>query len=254
MSRSRLLLLSAAATFVVAFAPAGARAADEPKDIIEKAIKAHGGADVLTKNKAAQLKTKGKLNIPGVGEVEFTQETAFMIPDKIKESLEFKVAGQNVSLLTLINGDKVTVEVNGKEIDGAGDKVKDALKGIGHMMEVARLVPVREKGYELSLIGDDKVGDKKVVGVRVSKKGEKDVSLYFDKATFLIAKIEHRTIDQASGNEITEERMPSDYAKNKEGLMIPKKITVKHDGKDFLDAEILEAKYFEKLDDSEFKK
>ena len=42
---------------------------------------------------------------------------------------------------------------------------------------------MKEKGYELSLIGEDKVEGKKVVGVRVSKKDQKDISLYFDAET-----------------------------------------------------------------------
>lgn len=248
---SRLLLLSAAA-LVVALAPA-ARAADEPKDIIAKAIKAHGGEELLSKHKAGQLKSKGKLDLPGVGEVEFTQDTSYMLPDKFKDTLEFKVGGQDVSVFTLINGDKVTLEVNGKAVDMA-DKVKEAMKDMGYMLEVSRLVTLKDKGFELSLIGEDKVDGKKVVGVRVSKKGEKDVSLYFDATTHLTAKVEHRTTDQATGVEVTEERMPAGYEKNKDGVMIPKKVVVKRDGKKFLEAEVLEVKYFEKLDDADFKK
>jgi hypothetical protein len=132
--------------------------------------------------------------------------------------------------------------------------VKDAMKDVGHVMEVARLVTLKDKAYELSTIGEDKVDGKKVVGVRVSKKGQKDVSVYFDKETGLIAKVEFRTTDQMTGNEVTEERIPSDYAKNKDGVPVPKKVVVKRDGKTFLEAEVLEVKYFEKLDDSEFKK
>ena len=238
---------------VVALAPGLARAADEPRDIIAKAIKAHGGEAVLAKQKAAQLKTKGKINLPGVGEAEFSQETAFMLPDKFKDQMELKVAGQTVNVLTIVNGDKVALEVNGNAVNEV-DKVKDAIKDVGHVMEVARMVGLKDKGYELSIIGDDKVEGKRVVGVRVSKKGEKDVSLYFDKETALLAKLEFRTTDQATGNEVTEERMPSEYAKNKDGVPVPKKIVVKRDGKAFLEAEVLDMKYFEKLDDSEFKK
>ncbi len=229
------------------------RAADEPKDILEKAIKAHGGAEVLTKNKAAQVKAKGKIDVPGVGEVEFTQETAYMIPNKFKESLELKVAGQNISILTLVNGDKMSIEVNGKEID-VDDKVKDALKAVGPLLQIGRLVPLRDKKYELSIIGDDKVEGKKVVGIRVSAKDQKDVSAYFDKETGLLTKLEYRTVDVGSGNEINEERIITEYSKNKAGIPQPKTVLIKRDGKKFLEAEVLEMNMLEKLDDSEFKK
>ena len=246
---SRALLVCALAIGLVPVA----RAADEPKDLLAKAIKAHGGEDHLTKMKAAQVKTKGKIDLPGVGEVDFTQESAHMFPDKFRDTLEFKVMGQNVSVFTLINGDKVTLEVNGKAID-AGDKVKEAVKDMGAIFEVSKLVPLKDKKYELSIIGEDKVEEKPAIGVRVSAKDQKDVNVYFYKETGLIAKIEHRTTDQATGKEINEERIITDYAKNKAGIQTPKKVIVKHDGKQFIAAEVLEFSLLEKIDDSEFKK
>ncbi|MDY3562631.1 hypothetical protein R5W23_004097 [Gemmata sp. JC673] len=248
----RSMAVMSVAALVIAFAPV-ARAADEPKDVIAKAIKAHGGEELLTKQKAGQTKSKGKLDLPGVGEVDYSQDIMYMLPNKFKDQMELKVMGQTINVLTIINGDKVTLEVNGNAIDQT-DKVKDAVADMANVMEAARLVNLKDKAFELSTIGEDKVGDKKVVGVRVAKKGQKDVSLYFDKETGLLAKLEFRTTDQATGNEVTEERLPSDYAKNKDGVLAPRKIVVKRDGKAFLDAEITETKYFEKLDDSEFKK
>jgi hypothetical protein len=251
MSRFLALLLSVAVPLTLA--PA-ARAADEPKDIIANAIKAHGGEEFLTKYKAAQSKNKGKINIPGVGEAEFTQDVAYMLPDKVKEAMELKIANQNVSILTLVNGEKMVIEVNGKAID-VPDAAKTAMKEMGHVLGVARLVPLlKDKQYELSIIGEDKVGGKEVVGVRVATKGRKDISLYFDKKTHLLAKMAFRTADPITGNEIEEERIVTEYQKNKDGVQLPKKIALQRDGKDFLEAEVLEMQFLEKLDESEFKK
>lgn len=247
----RVALLAVVPALMLA---APVRAADEAKEIIEKAIKAHGGQEGLTKYKATQSKNKGKIDLPGVGEVDFTQETSAMLPDKVRESMELSIAGQKVSVLTLINGDKMVIEVNGKEIDVPA-AAKDAIKDLGYMLKVGRLASLTtEKGFELSLIGGDKVEGKAVVGVRVSSKGHKDISLYFDKKTNLLAKLEHRTADATTGNEISEERIVTEYTKNKDGMPIPKTVLVKRDGKKFLEAEVLEVTYLEKLDDSEFKK
>ena len=251
MSRSLALLLSVAVP--LALAPV-ARAADEPKDVIAHAIKAHGGEEFLTKNKAAQSKNKGKINIPGVGEAEFTQEVAYMLPDKFKDSMELKIMNQNVRVLTLVNGDKAVIEVNGKAID-IPDGAKTAIKEVGHVLSVARLVPLlKDKKYELSIIGEDKVGGKEVVGVRIATKGQKDVSLYFDKKTHLLAKMTFRSADPMTGNEIDEERIVTEYQKTKDGIQIPKKVALKRDGKDFLEAEVLEMQFLEKIDEGEFKK
>jgi hypothetical protein len=249
---SRLLTASLSAVVLLAFAPS-VRAADDPKEIIAKAIKAHGGEEFLTKNKAAQLKSKGKINIPGAGELDYTQDAAYMLPDKFRDTMELKVMGQNLTVLTLINGDKVTLELNGMDIPGA-DKVKESMKTMGHVLHVARLVPLKEKGFELSLIGEDKVEGKKVVGVRVSKKDHKDVSLYFDKETGLMAKMEFKSVAPGTEMEVTEERIIMEYEKTKDGIPFGKKILIKHDGKTFLEGEVTEIKHFEKLDDSEFKK
>jgi hypothetical protein len=244
-------LLSAAA--LLGLASRGPAADDDDaKAIIVRALKAHGGEETLAKFQAGQSKNKGKIDLPGVGETEFTQEIAFMLPDKLKESFEIQVMGQKVTIMTLVNGDKVTIDVNGMNIEPP-DAAKTALKHAGHMMKVGRLVAiVREKGYELSLIGEAKVEGKDTVGVRVSKKDENDISLFFSKETGLLAKLEHRTAD-ATGKEITEERIITEYQKV-DGLPAPKKVLVKHDGKMFLEAEVLEVKMLEKLDEGEFKK
>ncbi len=70
---------------------ASVHAADDPKAIVTKAIEAHGGTEALTKLKAGRSSLKGKLTLPGVGEVDFTQEAAYMMPDKVREALELTV-------------------------------------------------------------------------------------------------------------------------------------------------------------------
>lgn len=244
----------AAVMCAVVCAAAPAKAADTAKDVLEKAITAHGGAELLTKNKAGQLKAKGKLTLPGVGDVEFTQEAMYMLPDKFKESMEMNIMGMNISVVTMASGDAVSIEAAGMKIE-ASDAIKDSLKDAKHMLAVGRLIgPAREKGYELSLIGESKVDDKPAVGVRVSMKDRRDISLYFDAKTHLLVKIEHRSADPMTGNEFGEERILKDYKKDNDGNMVPGKVTVMRDGKKFLDAEVTDAKYLEKLPDAEFKK
>ena len=55
------------------------------------------------------------------------------------------------------------------------------------------------------------------------------------------------------GKEITEERIIQEY-KMKDGIPLPKKVLVKHDGKDFLKAEAVDFTFLESIDDNEFKK
>ena len=111
MTRLLMSLCSVAALVVVS---GGVRAADDDaKAIIARAIKAHGGEEYLTKNKAARMQNKGKIQIPGVGESEFTQDLAYMLPDKLKDTLELSIGGQKISIVTVMNGDKLSIEHDG---------------------------------------------------------------------------------------------------------------------------------------------
>jgi hypothetical protein len=220
------------------------------------AVKALGGEEYLSYLPALQSTEKGKINVPGAGEAEFTEEMAYMLPDKFKHAFDFEVANQKLHIVGLMVGDKITVEAtaNGQAID-LGDNFKEAYKDVPHVLRVGHLTPlVKEKGYELSIIGEDKVEGKKVVGVRVTKKDCKDVSLYFDAETWLLTKMEYQTVDSSSGKEITQQRIFKEYGKNGDGIMVPKKTVVKQDGQTFLESEVVEMKYLEKIDDSEFKK
>ena len=256
MRRTLHCLLSAAVVLGFAFA---ARAADDDvKAILAKAIKAHGGEEALTKHQAGQTKSKGKLVIPGLGETDFTSESAFMLPDKFKEAIDFEVMGKKINVVTIANGDKVSIDTT---VDGNNvpvkitDEIKDAMKEQQYMMKAARLVALtKDKSFQLEPLGEVKVEGKPAVGIRVSSKGHKDLSLYFNKDTGLLAKSERRSVDPMSGKEFTEERIILDYEKTKEGIPLPKKVLVKHDGEKHVEAEIVEAKWLEKLDDSEFKK
>ncbi len=252
MSRAHLRILSIGLLLVSANA---LRAADDdPKAIIARGVKAHGGVEKITKYQAARSTNKGKLKIPGVGEVEFTQEVSYMLPDKLKDTLSFSVAGQAVSVVTLVNGDTIAIEANGNAVDG-GDAVKESIKAMRYMVKVAKLASlVQDKGYEFSLVGEVKVEDKPAVGIRVVSKGQKDINLFFSKETGLLVKIEHRTMKPGGGGEVTEERIIQSYEKGTDGLPVPKKVLIKHDGETFAEAEVIEFNFLEKIDASEFKK
>ena len=250
MRHVTVLLLSAA---ILAFAPV-LRAADEPKDIIAKAIKANGGEEKLTKLLATTTKVKGKLQVPGIGETEFTSSNAVMHPDKFKEEVELSIGGQKITILSIGNGDQYSISANGNDVP-VDDNLKKVFKNATHAMKVGRLsTMVKDKGYELSLLGESDVNKAKAIGVKVAMKGQSDVNLYFDVKTHYLVKLESRTIDPTTGNEVTEERILQDYEKNADGIPTPKKITVLRDSKPYMEAEVIEMKYLEKLDEADFKK
>lgn len=238
------LLTVAVACLVMARALPAQDNKDEARTLLERAIKAHGGADKLTKLKAARIRTKGKIEI--LNGLDFTQEIAFQMPDKLRETMEFEINGMQIKTESVFNGKKSSVLVNGKRVPIA-DKIKDALKDAKHVMQVSRLVTLRDKAYELSLLGEAQVNGKPALGLRIAKKGAKDVNLYFDKKTARIAKVETRTTDVMSGQEVTEERIIAEY-QVKNGVPTAKRVVVRRDGKQFLEAEVLEVEQSETSD------
>jgi hypothetical protein len=230
------------------------RAADDVKDIINKAIKAHGGKEAMKKYKAGKGTNKGKVTVPGLGEVEIKQEMVYMLPDKFKESVELEVAGMTINVVTIVKGDKISIEAGGMKVP-ITDAYKKVFKEARHLLKVGRLFPlVEEKGFKLESLGEMKVEDKPAIGVRVSFEGQKDINLYFYKDSHLIAKTEARSVDPMTEQEYSEERIVAEYHKEKkDGMAMPKTVIVKRDGKQYAKMEV-DMKYLEKVDDSEFDK
>jgi hypothetical protein len=253
MRRTLLALLSLGVLCVLSAARAAAD--DDAKAILTRAIKAHGGEATLLKYQAGKFKNKGKLTLPGLGEIEVTQNVSYMLPNKFKETMEMEIAGTPIKTETIVNGDKMSIEANGKEVP-ISDAIKKALEDGRYMLKVGRLVDlVKDKGYKLEGVGEIKVEGKPAVGIRVSHKGKKDINLYFNKETSRMVKVEHRGIDPMTEKEFTEERIVTEYMdKKSNGVLMPKKVLVKRDGKTFMEAEVEEGEVLEKIDDSEFKK
>ena len=101
--------------------------------------------------------------------------------------------------------------------------------------------------------GEEKIGDRATVGIKVSSKGHRDIGLYFDKETGMLAKTQMRVKDILSDQEMDQESLPSDY-KDAGGVKRAHKMVINRDGKKFVEAEVQETKVLQKLDDKLFQK
>lgn len=230
------------------------RAAEDAKldEVVARAIKAHGGFDNLMKYKAVVVTEKGKFH--GMGQAfDFTGDTSFQYPDRLRVDLKFKAGDQDFTFIQIINGNKGWMKI----ADSTQEMDKDMLTEAKEQMNAAyigHLVCLKDKDYKLSPLGEAKVGDRPVIGVRVERKGYRDVNLFFDKDKDLLLKMETRGKDPMNGGqEFTSTTLYSDY-KKVEGIMVPYKTTIKRDGNPFVEGEVTEARVSEKLDDSLFQK
>jgi outer membrane lipoprotein-sorting protein len=218
--------------------------------LIDKAVKAQGGEARLAKWPAVTAKLKGTYH--GLSEVvTFTGEFAAQGPDRYKFAIEAEADGQKFRLVEVLNGDKGWVQLDGdtEELDKE-DLAEAREEAYGEW--VATLVPLKDKAFTLALLGEVNIDKRPARGITVSSKGHRDVNLYFDKETGLLVKTETRVKDDG-GQEVTEETFLGEY-KEVQSTKQATKVTVKRDGKLYLEYEVTDYQLAEKLDDSVFAK
>jgi hypothetical protein len=240
------LLLAVTATAVRADESADAKA------VIEKAIKAHGGLDKISKVKAVSMKMKGKLHLMGM-DLDFTGASYLQDPDKLRNEVDLTIMGTEIKTAQIFNGDKGWATANGNTIELDKDQVAEAKEkmysgGVGKLFTLGT-----DKEFKLTLLGESKIDGKETIGVRVAHKDHKDVNLYFDKKTHLLIMTETREKSPEKGEEVAAKTVVHEY-KEVDGIQTASKVSVTHDDKAFVEAEISDFKVEEKLDDALFSK
>src|SRR5258707_662586 len=92
------------------------RAADDPKAVVDKAIKALGGEEALGKAKAFSWKAKMVLVFQGNENQATGQVTADGLT-RYKQEFEGEFGGNKVTGVILLNGDKASRAFNGNNTD-----------------------------------------------------------------------------------------------------------------------------------------
>lgn len=222
------------------------RGADaDAQAIITSAIKAVGGADALTKHKAATWTETGTYH--GMGQpLPYTGKYAMQAPDRFRMEIE------GAFVLVLFDG-KGWMKMGGE----TKEMTKEQLAAQANDQRagwVSSLVPLTGKGYTFKSLGESKVGDKAVVGVLVTRKDHPDVKLFFDKTTHLLAQSEFKT--KAAEEMFKEMTMVTTFGDYQEvaGVKVPMKVAMKRDGKVFVEAEFKDYKAVGQLDAAVFAK
>ncbi|MBM4067363.1 MAG: hypothetical protein FJ271_00250 [Planctomycetes bacterium] len=234
------------------FAMAGSAQDDqaELRKLVDRAIKAQGGAEVLGKFKATKVKFKGKFYGMGEG-IEYTGDMAYDLPDKFRFEIGMDIMGMKISIVQVSNGKKGWAKIinDVKELDK--EQQAEVEQGL-HVIRASHLIDLKGKDFKLSPLGESKVEGKAVIGVRVSSKGRRDVNLFFGKDDALLRKIETVVKDSmAGGQEFSQETIYDNY-KQVQGKFVPMKLAIRRDGKLFVDGETTSVEHAEKLDDAVF--
>ena len=228
-----------------------ARAADDPKAIVDKGIKALGGEEKLSKVKAYSWKSKGKIKFME-NEGEFTSEGTIQGLDHLHTKFSGDFGGMKIEAVAVLAGDKGWRSFGGMTTDLEGDTLANEKRSLYLQVIPATLVPLKDKSYKLQADKEDKIGDKTVVGVKVTGPDGKDFSIFFDKESGLPVKVVAKVLD-FMGNEFNQETVLDGY-KDFDGIKKATKTETKRDGEKFLDAEISEFKVLDKVDPKTYAK
>jgi hypothetical protein len=247
----QLFLVSLTLLGFIAIGTAHVRADEACDAIIDKAIKATGGLDKLSKIKGESMKGKGKVSVMGM-EIPYTSEHVFGQPDKMKAVIEAEVMGQKFTFAMILNGKKGWRSIMGQTMDMDDGQVAEQIEAM-HVHQVTTLVPLKDKAYMMSPLGESNVEGKPAVGIKVSYKGRRDVNIFFDKEAGYLVKTSSRAKDDMSGQDFNQDMFFLDY-KDKDGYKVSMKMKIHRDGAPFLEQEVTEYKVLDKVDENDFAK
>jgi hypothetical protein len=245
----------AISTGIVALLLGGAGGASAQEDaaraILERAVQAHGGSEALARVKAERIRFKGSLVLRGHS-VPFTDETTAQPPAQYKHVVETNDGVDKHTIVQVVNGAKVYIAIDGKPIKADAALLAEVRAGV-ELRRAQRLLPLLEdKSYQLAVLDEIKVNDRPAVGIRVTGRGRKELRLHFDKEFGLLVRAEF-PLDDGKGKQVRQHFFFGDY-KDIGGVRRYTKVRVYRDGKQVMEAELLDAKTFDKIDESEFDK
>jgi hypothetical protein len=226
---------------------------DVARDMVEKAIKAQGGADKVAKLRIMRIKVEGTMSpIPGQPGIPFVLEDWWQMPGQYKTTSQFELAGKKVKQTQGIDGEIGWMQVDGVTQDMPKEAIAE-MREQKYAEDLDRLGFLADKGTDLTALAETKVGGREAIGVVIKAKGHRDVKLFFDKESGLLVKRVHRVLDSATGKEVAQEVVFSDYRET-DGVKHYRAVAAYRDGKKIIEAKVLETEFFDKLDEKVFAK
>src|SRR5262249_37795858 len=216
-----------------------------------KAIKAVGGDANAAKLQTVKVKLEGKIKENDNEKGKVTADLTLQGFDKFRIDLELEEMGQQRPVLLVFQGNQGWAKLPDKT-EPAPQEIVPILQQVCYTARMPQmLAALKDKEFHLSPAGELKIGDRDAVGVRITHKDHRDVTLYFDKTTNLPIRCETR-FPGPSGQE---KHLKFNYGDVKEwdGIKQCQKFFGKGEGGKFqVEMDVIEVKPQEKLGDEVF--
>lgn len=224
--------------------------------LIDEAIRAHGGEEALAQGPVVTVKTEGIFHgYERTPVFFFTCETTTHGPDQVRAVLDGELDKQKFRVANVLDGKQGWILLAGenkRETQACTPAQLFEMRESGYISWVTRLVPLRGGEFTLALAGEEKLGDRPTVGVRVSSQGHRDVILFFDKETRLLIKTQTRAT-AGTGREGKVETLLRLH-KTIQGVQRPTMWVDYHDGRPLISHWVLDYRSTEKPESGTFAK
>jgi hypothetical protein len=223
---------------------------DDGKTIVTRFMRTLSGGDKPLLWDKGFVKYKARVGISGIEDGESLVEDTFDLPRHWKRRVWVKTPRQQFQMIFVTNDGKGWKKIGEDEARPA--EMKYEMKEHDFAM-YWNFAPLLEEKAEFKRIAEEKVDGHSTVVVRLKADQRPDVELYFDKHNNLLIKSKKSLPGKTPESSMVMESLLDDY-QVVHGKTIPMRIRSYQNGEAMLDVTLIEVKFLEKVDPSEFQK
>ncbi len=238
MTRSMLFVGIA----VVLGAPGMAARAQEPRpdEIIDRAIRAHGGAERLAGLSAFTIKER--MVYPDAA--TWDTQIVVQLPGRYRWERTTSSGGKTSTTLIVLDGEQGWMKLNDHVTPYPRTFIESSWKYTIPYEGPRSILRLRARqknpACQFTTTGDGTVEGRPAVGLRMKLEGGPEATWYFDKETGLLLKTEQRT-KRFEGEDSLQVTLYGDY-QTLDGFPMARKVTSRRDGKLAFTTELIDFK------------
>ena len=207
----------------------------------------------LTASASPSLTVGGAQLLYSDAQLPFTMDAATNVPTQSRMEILFDLGGMKIKAVEVYDNGKGWSAQNG-DVKEADKETLEESKLSLYSSRLTSLTPLlTDKSLTVALLGEEKVNGKPAIGIKVSSKEQKDVKIYFDKDTGLVAKVSRPGVDPINKTAVRQDEYYSNY-KAVDGAQVPMKILIELDGNRFIEAEFTEITFVRNFPEGTFAK
>lgn len=223
---------------------------DEARDVIKRAIKAHGGEEKIAKSLTGKLSADATFSFAPNVEGKITWEESFELPRRYKRVIKGTFQNMSMRMEYAITGGSGWI----RKGDGPIEDFKGEALPLNRSWNatLATLAPLLAKDVKLSKVDGEKISGEDAVGIKETS-AEAESVLYFSRKTGLLLKAKRLMQHPLTGKEAAGEVVFSDY-KEIAGVQYPHRVTSYVGSKKLIELQISKIEFLKSLDDRLFEK